>query len=86
MVCLFVDCRWLCHYYLPVIRYWNPEMKFEVNHRAFEEEAQIVLHKSENQSQILKPYNFVHDQLFDQIIQIENGANATLLQQSLLNK
>lgn len=60
-------------------------MKFAVNHRAFEQEPQIILHKSEEESEVLKPYDFVHDQLFEQIIQIENGANATVLQQSLLN-
>ena len=108
--------RWLAHYYLPVIRYWNPSMEFEINHLAYGQDSQIILHMSQynnnetntntkqtkqtnensqesNQTDtnsttnqhILQPYDFVHDQLFEQIIQVEKGANAVQLQQELLS-
>ena len=87
------NMRWLANYYMPVIRYWNPKMEFNINHRAFDEEPQIILHTNvsndnkneETEKVILKPYSFIHDQLFEQIIEIEKGANPIALQQEALS-
>lgn len=37
-------------------------------------------------TQTLKAYNFAHDELFEQLMEVESGANAEQLQNSLKDK
>ena len=80
---------------MAVIRYWNPELKVSVQHsKSLDMEPRIILDfdgdvNDENEEsvdrsqQILKAHNFAYDQLFEQLMKVEQGANAEELQSSL---
>ena len=78
--------RWFAHFQMPVIRYWNPDLKLSVQHsKSLDMEPRIIM-EFEDKEQVLKAYNFVHDELFEQVMQVEQGANAKQLQDSLRQK
>ena len=96
--------RWFAHYHMPVIRYWNPELKVSVQHsKSLSMEPRIILDFGDEQNvdndrndgegeneenvnrgeQVLKAYNFASDELFEQLMKVEKGADAQQLQDSL---
>lgn len=93
---IYVDIkRWFANYNMPVIRYWNPNLKMSVQHsKSLDMEPKIILDfdgadNNENEQnvnrkqQILMAHNFAYDQLFEQVMKVEQGANADELQNSL---
>lgn len=82
---------------MPVIRYWNPGMELSVQHsKSKETEPRLIMtfaDKTETVSdeegngrtttQILRAHHFAHDELFEQLMKVEGGANAEQLQLSL---
>eukprot|EP01084_Bolivina_argentea_P165592 287659_1 len=72
------NMRWFAHYHLPVIRYWNPDLKLSVqHHKSIDIEPKIVMkfndeserndvnHDINGNQQILKAYDFVHVSYFN---------------------
>ena len=83
------NMRWFAHYHLPVIRYWNPSLNLSVAHsKSLDMEPRIILDFDEqsgdtSKQQILRAHNFASDELFEQLMRVEKGANAQKLQDSL---
>ncbi len=49
-------------------------------------QGEIIYNNINGNQQILKAYDFAHDELFEQLMQVEQGANANELQQTLQHK
>eukprot|EP00485_Elphidium_margaritaceum_P024316 CAMPEP_0202712494 /NCGR_PEP_ID=MMETSP1385-20130828/41565_1 /ASSEMBLY_ACC=CAM_ASM_000861 /TAXON_ID=933848 /ORGANISM="Elphidium margaritaceum" /LENGTH=130 /DNA_ID=CAMNT_0049372553 /DNA_START=12 /DNA_END=404 /DNA_ORIENTATION=+ len=82
------NLRWFANFQMPVIRYWNPDLRLSVKHsKSLDMEPRIVLDFTDDddgtRTQVLKAHNLPHDVLFEQVMQVEQGAIAEELQQSL---